>query len=95
MPDGHAEKVGHVPGVGVRTRRWPDRLPGITEVGSPVDGGSAMRRPSGKARSKGGEVLGSIIWIVVFVACQANQLVLEVHTAQCARPGNEQNWTTD
>jgi prepilin-type N-terminal cleavage/methylation domain-containing protein len=51
--------------------------------------------PGGEARSMGGRVVASIIWIVDFVECHANQLVLEVHRAQWARSGNGQNWTTD
>ena len=69
VPDGQAEDGGHGPGISVRTRRWPDMLPGITEVVCSCDEKSAVLLASGKVRSKSGEVVVSIIWIVVFVAC--------------------------
>ena len=57
------------------TRRRSDRLPGIAEVVCRRDEVSTVCLASGTVRSKGGEVVGSTIWIVVVVACHANQLV--------------------
>ena len=72
VPDGRAEEGG---GDSRMTRRRPDMLPGVAEVVRGRKEVSTVGLASGTVRSKSGEDVGSKIWIVVVVACHANQLV--------------------